>query len=526
MTLLRQPTGSRLTVASMLLRTVERHPEREALVHSGRTWSYEEWNSRVNRAAHALAELGVRPYDRVALFLEAGEASVTLYFACQKLGAVAVPMNFRLAPREVAHILRDSGARLVAYSGALAATALKAVAQVNGIGGLIVVDPEGEVPDGQYEYEILVGSSSAHEPVISSEIDPEMLAAVVYTSGTTGLAKGVMHTHANDVAIAMNCALEYQLGPEDRALHIAPLYHVGGMQAFYVPHVLVGATNLIHSRWDPGRSLQAIQDERVTTLFAVPTQIQAMLHHPEFAAFDLSSLTMTTTGGATLPAATMDRVLVEFSPRLYNGYGMTEASLTLLMNPRDAVRKLGSCGKATLLSETRIVVNDPERDVMPEEEAAEGEVGQLIVRGPHTTPGYWNRPTQSARCLRHGWLYTGDLFERDGEGYHYFRGRADDLILSGGENIYPSEVEEVLHRCPGVREATVVGVPDRHWGNAVTAFVVRSDPTLTEKAIDDFFRGADLLAAFKRPRRVVFVAALPTNPSGKVLTRELIASLD
>jgi fatty-acyl-CoA synthase len=251
-----------------------------------------------------------------------------------------------------------------------------------------------------------------------------------------------------------------------------------------------------------------------------------MLREPAFADFDLSSLAMATTGGAPLPAPAMDRAAAELCPRIYNGYGMTEASLTLLMNPRDTVRKLGSCGKSTLLSEARIVVNDPERDVLPGELVPAGEVGQLIVRGPHTMPGYWNRPTETARRLRHGWLYTGDLFRCDDEGYHYFQSRADDLIVTGGENVYPSEVEAALRRCPGVREAAVVGVPDRRWGASVTAFVVRSDPALTAEAIDDFFRRGDLIAAFKRPRRVVFVAALPTSPSGKVVKRELLGALE
>ncbi|MGH2763013.1 MAG: class I adenylate-forming enzyme family protein [Thermoleophilaceae bacterium] len=517
-----QHTAVRLTIASMLLRTVERHPDRPAIVYGGRRWTYAAWNARVNRTAHALADLGARPYDRVAILMHANEAAVTLYFACQKLGAVAVPMNFRLATGEVAHVLSDSGARLLAYEGSLRETAMRAADRVNGLGEFIVVESDA-TSNGHHDYESMAESGSSHEPLITADVTPEMLSAIVYTSGTTGLAKGVMHTHANDIAIAMNCALEYQLGPEDRAMHIAPLYHVGGMQAFFIPHVLVGAANLIQSRYEPRHALREIQDEGVTTLFAVPTQIAGMLLHPAFERFDVSSLEMITTGGATLAASTMERVLDRFCPRLYNGYGMTEASLTLLMNPRDALRKLGSCGKATLLSETRIVVHDPDRDVLPEEEAVGDHVGQLIVRGPHTTPGYWNDPSASAERLRHGWLYTGDLFSRDSEGYHYFNGRADDMIVSGGENIYPSEVEDVLHRCPGVREAVVVGTPDPKWGAIVTAFVVRGEPTLSERDIDRFCRDSDMLALFKRPRRTVFVDALPTNPSGKVLTRELVA---
>jgi long-chain acyl-CoA synthetase len=512
----------RLTVASMLLRTVERHPDREAVVYDGRRWTYTAWNARVNRVAHALAELGVRPLDRMALLMHPNEAAVTLYFAAQKLGAIAVPMNFRLSTREVAHVLSDSGARLLAYEGRLRATALRAADQVKGLSEFITVETD-DPPPGHSDYEALAEDGTGHEPRITADVTPEMLSALVYTSGTTGLAKGVMHTHANDIAVAINCALEYQLGPEDRALHIAPIYHVGGMQAFFVPHVLVGATNVIGSRYEPRRALGEIQTERVTTLFAVPTQISAMLFHPDFPEFDVSSLQMITTGGASLPATTMARVLESFCPRLYNGYGMTEASLTLLMNPRDALRKLGSCGKATLLSEARIVTHDPHRDVLPEEEVVGDAIGELIVRGPNCTPGYWNNPIQSAARLRHGWLYTGDLFSRDPEGYHYFHGRADDMIVSGGENIYPAEVEDVLRRCPGVGEAVVVAMPDPDWGAVVTAFVVRDEPTLTERAIEHFCRDTDMLSPFKRPRRILFVDALPTSPSGKILTRELIA---
>jgi acyl-CoA synthetase (AMP-forming)/AMP-acid ligase II len=516
-------TTVRLTMASMLLRTVERHPDREAIVYGGRRWTYAAWNARVNRMAHALADLGVRPHDRVALLLHPCEPAVTMYFACQKLGAVAVPMNFRLSTGEVARALDDSGARLLAYAGRLGETAVSAAEKARGVSELIAVEADDPRP-GHHDYEALAESDQDHEPLITSEVTPEMLSALMYTSGTTGVAKGVMHTHANDTAIAMNSALEYQLGPEDRALHVAPLYHVGGMQAFLVPHVLVGATNVILSRFEPRAALHAIQAERVTTLFAVPTQIASMLSSPDFGEFDVSSLGMIITGGAALPAATMERVLDGLCGRLYNGYGMTEASLTLLMNPRDALRKLGSCGKTTLLSETRIVVHDPERDVLPDEEVPRDAVGELIVRGPHTTPGYWNRPSESAGRLRHGWLYTGDLFSRDGEGYHYFHGRADDMIVCGGENIYPSEVEDVLHRLPGVREAVVVGTPDPEWGAVVTAFVVRAEPALSERDVDRLCRESDSLASFKRPRRVVFVDALPTNPSGKVLTRELVDS--
>jgi fatty-acyl-CoA synthase len=286
---------------------------------------------------------------------------------------------------------------------------------------------------------------------------------------------------------------------------------------------MVGGTNVIIDRYSPLATLETIQREHITTLFAVPTQIQDMLVHENFKSFDTASLRMITTGGAAISAAAMERVQRDFCANIFNGYGMTEASLTLLLHPGDALAKLGSCGKPTLITECRIVSNDPQREVPLTESAVPGSIGELIVRGPQVTAGYWNKPVETARKLRTGWLYTGDLFSRDAQGFFYFHGRVDDLIVSGGENIYPREVEEALYRCPGVREAAVVGLPDPSWGSSVTAFIVKSDPALTAADIERHCRGRDDLAAFKRPRRVVFVDALPLNPSGKVLKRELVA---
>jgi len=512
-----------MNIANILAQAVERYPTHRALVFENRRWTYAEWYARICRFAQALADLGVRPGDRVAFYVSTSEASVTTYFACQVLGAVAVPINFRLSPGEVAYILHDSGARVLVYGRQLMDNALKVAQQVRCVHDYIsYAEHASTVPPGHHHFEAL-----AEETIDRGEPRPmprgDQLSALVYTSGTTGRPKGVMHSHANDVAIAMNCVMEYSLSHRDVALHIAPLYHVGGMQAFYIPHLMVGGTNVVLGRYDVLKTLEAIQAECVTTLFAVPTQIQEMLFHPRFREFSVASLRMITTGGAAIATTTMERVIRELCPNIYNGYGMTEASLTLLLHPHDALAHLGSCGKPTLISSCRIVRNDADRDVHPEDVVPPGEVGQLVVRGPQMTTGYWNNPIETQRKLKHGWLYTGDLFSRDAQGFYHFHGRADDMIVSGGENIYPREVEDVLYRCAGVKEAAVVGLPDAKWGSAVTAFVVRSDPALTAEAVDQYCRTCNDLAAFKRPRRVVFLDALPTNPSGKVLKRELVA---
>ncbi|HKK85655.1 MAG TPA: AMP-binding protein, partial [Roseovarius sp.] len=348
------------------------------------------------------------------------------------------------------------------------------------------------------------------------------VSALVYTSGTTGRPKGVIHTHANDIAIAMNCVMEYGLNHRDNALHIAPLYHVGGMQAYFLPHMMVGGTNVVLGRYNALETLQTIASEKITTLFAVPTQIQEMLLHPEFSRVDTSSLRLITTGGAAINSATMQKVIEEFCPKIFNGYGMTEASLALILHPEDALSKLGSCGKPTLISECRVIDRKP--DATPRDLLAPGEIGQLIVRGPQAMSGYWNNPLETSKKLRAGWVYSGDLFSQDEEGFYYFHGRGDDMIVSGGENIYPREVEELLYTHPGIQEAAVLGLPDEKWGQVVAAYVVVTDAGLTAEDLDAFCKQSDDLAPYKRPKRYVFMDELPTNPSGKVLKRELLAA--
>ncbi|MGH2858309.1 MAG: class I adenylate-forming enzyme family protein [Solirubrobacteraceae bacterium] len=510
-----------LTVPALLAASVDRHPDAEALAAGNVRWTYAEWNRRINSVAAGLAGLGVRRYDRVALFTHTDEPMATLYFAAQRLGAIPVPMNFRLSAGEAAHIIADAGCRLLAYSSELAEVAAEALHRVGGSQRLVVVGSSDRVAPGDHSYDELLQADDEPDP--SVPIVPEDVAALMYTSGTTGHAKGVVHTHGNDAMAALNCALEYRLRPDDRALHICPLYHVGGMQAFFIPHLVVGATNVLMARYRPEQALRAIDAQRVTTLFAVPGQIVEMLSVLVDHELDISTLRLITTGGAALPAPAMKQVLDRLCPQLYNGYGMTEASLTLLLHPEDVLTKLGSCGKPTLISQARIVPRHADREVLPTETVEPGAVGQLIVRGPQVAAGYWSDATEQAARFRHGWVYTGDLFHRDADGYYWFDGRADELIVSGGENIYPIEVEATLRRCPGVRDVKVVGLPDAHWGRVVGAFIVRADDRLTDAEVERFCRESGDLAPFKRPRRIVFVADLPRSDSGKVLGRELLA---
>jgi acyl-CoA synthetase (AMP-forming)/AMP-acid ligase II len=513
-----------MNIKRLLESTVDRYPDRKALIFEDRQWTYTDLYARIKRFAQALSNIGVCPTDRVAFYVSTSEESVTTYFACQIIGAVAVPLNYRLSAGEAAYILKDSGARVLVYGDNLVENALKINERVRSCHDMIsCVRDKDAVKKGHHHFETLAEQTEIENgewPVPAEDA----ISALVYTSGTTGRPKGVIHTHANDHAIAQNCVMEYSLSPNDKALHIAPLYHVGGMQAYFIPHMMVGGTNIVMGKYEAGKTLQEIEKHGVTTLFAVPTQIQEMLFHPEFKNFDVSTLKMITTGGAAISSTTMERVIKELCPRIFNGYGMTEASLTLLLRPEDTLAKLGSCGKPTLITDCRIIVNDPDRDVPPTETVGVNETGQLIVRGPQAMPGYWNKPGETVKKLKGDWIYTGDLFTRDNDGFYYFCGRADDMIISGGENIYPREVEDVLYSCEGVREAAVIGVPDEKWGHIVCAYIVSADPNLKAEDIDAFCKGNDNIAPYKRPKVYRFINELPTNPSGKVLKRELIAA--
>ncbi len=511
-------------IARILEASVERYPNHTALVFGDRRWTYAEWFGRVRRFAQAISDMGVRPGDRVAFYVSTSENSVTTYFACQVLGAVAVPLNYRLSPGEAAYIIQDSGARVLVYGRHLTENALKIQDQVRSVHDFISCAYDIEnVPVSHSHFDTLAEETEDRDILRPIPAGTDV-SALVYTSGTTGRPKGVVHTHANDIAIAMNCVMEYGLDHGDNALHIAPLYHVGGMQAFFMPHLMVGGTNVVMGRYNALETLQTINSEKITTLFAVPTQIQEMLLHPEFESIDTSTLQMITTGGAAIASAVMERVINEFCPNIYNGYGMTEASLALVLHPEDALRKLGSCGKPTLISECRLI--DRGADASPRDLVGVGEVGQLIVRGPQAMAGYWNNPVETAKKLKAGWVYSGDLFSMDDEGFYFFHGRADDMIVSGGENIYPREVEELLYKHPGVQEAAVLGLPDEKWGQIVAAYVVASDASVTAETLDAFCRSSDDLAPYKRPKTYTFLDELPTNPSGKVLKRELLAAYE
>lgn len=505
-----------MNIGSLLTKTSRLYGNRLAIQYGEQQLTYAELNQRAGRLAQVLRTLGIRQGDRVALVQRNGPALYETIFACFRAGAVAVPINVRLHPEEVAFICQDCEARVLVATGEYEASAFQARKQRP---ELQLVGVESIA--GALDYETLL---SAAEPVtVDAEVDPDDLAWLFYTSGTTGKPKGAMLTHRNLLAMVMNYFADvYPLIPEDVVLHAAPLTHGSGL--FGLPAIAKGATSVIlHTpSFDPLAVFTLIQQLRVTTIaFLAPTQIKMLLNGP-YQSYDLSSLRCIPYGGGPMYVEDMKQAAEAFGPVLLQIYGQGEAPMTISYLRREehitrgdpvAERRLASAGIPRTDVEVRIVDDD-------DHEVAIGEIGEIVARGSVVMAGYWKRPDETAETLRGGWLHTGDIGMTDAQGYLYLLDRKKDMIISGGNNIYPREIEEVLLKHPAIYEVAVIGVPDPLWGESVKAIIaLRSGMTVTEEEVNALCRLH--LASYKKPRLVEFVAELPKSAYGKILKREL-----
>jgi 2-furoate---CoA ligase len=502
-----------MTLAGLLERAALRHPEAEAVVDGPMRLTYAELEARTAALARGFQALGVGSGDRVLLVLRNRLAHVVAYWALQRLGGVPTPVNFRLAPGELAYVLQDSGARVVLYEPATA----EAVAEATAGRAVRRVCAGGPVPADALPFDDLFDPG----PAPAVDVREEDLSLLLYTSGTTGRPKGVPRTHRNHVAGALAHVIQcgYEWG--ERTLGVMPLYHTMGIHAL-TSMVAVNGCFVCQAEWSAAAALRLIAAERISALYLVPTLFYDLVHAPELAGTDVSSVRKLAYAGAPMRATLTEACLKAFRPRLFvNHYGSTEI-YTFSVRP-DAHLKPGCAGRPGIHSVLRVVTASSERRVGPDEVVPPGVKGEIIARldSDEAFRGYWNRPDADARALREGWYFTGDMGYVDAEGELWVAGRVDDMIISGGENIHPVEVEEVLARHPEVRDVAVVGEPDERWGERVVAFVVPAAPGLTAEALDRWCRESPDLAAFKRPRRFVFVAEIPKTASGKILRRLL-----
>ncbi len=487
-------------------------PDKVALVDMDgrRSVTYSELNERADRAANMLRDLyGLGFGDRVAVLGANRFSQVDLYFAVAKLGAVLVPVNWRLTADEVAFVLDDADPDLLVYGADVADT----VAGLDGVWGgeLLAFDPvEGEVGYA----ELISGASSL--PVSTDGIEAETPAMLLYTSGTTGRPKGAVLTHGTITWNAINTCAGWDIRNDDVTITHTPFFHTGGWNVLTLPLLHRGGTVVLADRFDADATLDAISRHGVTVLFAVPTMFQMMVDSERFAGADLSPVRFFISGGAACPVPLIETWQAR-GVVFKQGYGLTEVGPNcFVLHERDAVRKAGSVGFPTLHLDTRLVDGDG-REVGPDE------VGELQLRGPTVCAGYWRNPEATAGALQDGWFATGDLFRRDAEGYHFVVGRLKEMFISGGENIYPAEVERVLYEIPAVVEAAVVPQPDERWGEVGHAFVAlgRTNGSGAPDPDDILAFCRQHLARYKVPKALTILGELPKGSSGKILKREL-----
>jgi long-chain acyl-CoA synthetase len=470
-----------------------------------------------DRLAGALAGLGIRPGDRVALYMPNCPQFVIGFFAILKAGGVVVQTNPMYTERELHHQWSDSGARAVLTVDMLAPRAV-GVGQQLGIKHIAAGRLKGDaLPEGVLSFEGLV-QQGGERPTL--QINPrEDVAVLQYTGGTTGLAKGAMLTHFNIVANTLQVYkwLGHDTAPgQERILTILPLFHSYGMTVCMTMGIWIAATLIMLPKFDLQEVLQTIKETQPTLFPGVPTMYIAVAMHPEAEKYGINSIRYCNSGSAPLPVEAMKAFEAKTGATIIEGYGLSEASPVTHCNPVTGLRKAGSIGIPVADTECKIVaLDDSGREVEP------GQEGELWVRGPQVMKGYWNRPEETAKTLVNGWLATGDIVRMDQDGYFYVIDRKKDMIIAGGFNVYPRDVEEVLYQHPAIAEAVVVGIPDAYRGETVKAYVVlKPGESLSADDLVAFCR--DRLAAYKVPRLVEFRTALPRTMVGKVLRRALL----
>jgi fatty-acyl-CoA synthase len=472
--------------------------------------TFSEANDRATRLAAALRRFGVEKGDRVAILARDGIEHLDCFFAASKLGAIHVPFNWRLHWRENLEILRSVGPKAFLFGSDFA----EAVEEMNAAGvfeGVKLVHLDGEPVAGSIPFD----SFDAALDFSPADVQPEDIAALIFTGGTTGLPKAARISHRQIGWNTLNTVI-HDLRHGDRYLNVFPLFHTGGLFVYTVPLAILGGTTILTRQFDATRTLSLFSEERVTVFAGVPTMYQMMAAAPDWDAADLSTLRFCTSGGAPLPVTLVETYRAAKGVCFKQGFGMTEFGPGVFaLAPEDAVRKAGSIGRPNFFVEAAVMDDFAPPDV----------AGELVLRGPSGSSGYFDNP-EATRAVTDdaGWFHTGDVARRDAEGYFFIVDRKKDMFISGGENVYPTEIEQVLHGHPAIAMCAVIGVPDAKWGEVGLACVtLKPEHATTEADVIGFLR--ERLAAYKVPKSVRFFDALPLSAAGKILKRELQAAV-
>ena len=493
-------------------------PDKLAIIDAGKNphlrLTYKEWNHRVNRLANWLKEkVGVGYRDRVAILARDGIEHLDLFYACGKLGAIHTALNWRLHWRELATLLDDTTPKALIYSDDFK-EAVEQIANREPPASIQhYLHIEGEGIPGSLLYETNI-QSSPDTPVSYEALEAEDIACLLFTGGTTGMPKGAQISHRQVCWNVLNTVI-HDLTHNDIYLCVFPLFHAGGLFAYVSSQVVFGNTTILTRQFESAQVLDLIQSEAVTVFAGVPTMYQLLIQAPNWESADMSSLRFCTSGGAPLPVPLVEQYTREKGIRFKQGFGMTEYGPGLFaLPPEDAIRKAGSIGRPNFFVDVR-VMDDANQPLEP------NQVGELVLKGPSGCSGYWNNPEASAAMIdEQGWFHTGDLVYHDEEWYFYVVERKKDMFISGGENVYPVEIENVLYKHPAVHMCAVIGVADEKWGEVGKACVVlKPGATVTEAELLSFLQ--EQMARYKVPKSVSFLENLPLSGMGKILKREL-----
>ncbi len=493
-------------LSESLRRTTREYPERTAFRFREQETTYKQLDGMADRFASALMARGIAKGDAVALLVGNTPHFVIAYHGILRAGAVVVPINPIFTPNEIVYILANSEAKAVVSVSPLHPVLTSLKPQLPNLQFVIYT----EALESELEFASLLEQDSLTVPsVITKEED---LAVILYTSGTTGHPKGAMLTHRNMASNAEACVQLFELTATDRLITVLPIFHVFCMTVCMNAAIASGACLLLLPKFSPVDVVKTIREDQATLFVGVPTMYNFLLQVPEASEEDLKTLRGCISGGAPMPVVLLHRFEEKFKVKVHEGYGLSEAAPVTAFNPFRGVCKPGSIGIDIPMVKNKVV--DEEGREVPR-----GEVGELVVQGPNVMKGYLGMPEATQLALRDGWLYTGDLARMDEEGYLYIVDRKKDLILVGGFNVYPREVEEVLYQHPAVLEAAVIGVADEEYGEVVKAFVVSNEPTLSEEDLIEYCKIH--LAKYKIPRFISFASELPKNSTGKIVRRAL-----
>jgi fatty-acyl-CoA synthase len=492
-------------------------PEALAVVDSGKTphlkLTYRQLNARANRLANWLRVQGIGKGDVVGILARDGVEYLDLFFACGKLGAILALYNWRAHPRELLGILSNTQPKLLFFSGEFGETARFLRQHGNSLQGMVHYEGGGVL--GSYDYLELL-DNAPETPVFNDAVEAEDIACLIFTGGTTGLPKAAQISHRMIAWNTLNTII-HDLRHGDITVNVFPMFHTGGLLVYTTPLLILGGTVVLTRQFDAAQVLELIQQYGATVFAGVPTMYQMLTQAPNWASADLSGLRFCTSGGAPLPVTLIEQFQREKGVRFKQGFGMTEFGPGIFaLAPEDAIRKAGSIGRPNFFVDARIV-DDDNRPVPV------GQIGELVLKGQSALSGYFNNPEASAAAFdEQGWFHTGDLARCDDEWYFYIVDRKKDMFISGGENVYPAEIEQVLYQHPAVQQCAVIGVPDAKWGEVGKACVVlKSGATATPDELIAHMSAH--LARYKVPKSVEIMTALPISAAGKILKRELRA---